>query len=65
MDVEFRGEVAPCFPDSSAAQLCGFPVLLFAAIDRVTRIASKVGGVGSVVNAKSTVVDYYKRYGFE
>lgn len=39
--------------------------LLFDAIDRVTRIAKEVGGIGLVVNAKNSAVDFYKRYGFE
>ena len=39
--------------------------MLFDAIDRVSRIASEVGGVGLVVDAKPTAVDFYKRYGFE
>jgi len=39
--------------------------MLFDAIDRITRIASEVGGIGFVVNAKPTAVDFYKRYGFE
>jgi len=39
--------------------------MLFDAIDRVTRIAQEVGGIGLVVNAKPTAVDFYKRYGFE
>lgn len=39
--------------------------MLFDAIDRVTRIAEEVGGVGLVVNAKQSAVDFYKRYGFE
>ena len=39
--------------------------MLFDAIDRVTRIASEVGGVGLVINAKPPAVDFYKRYGFE
>ena len=39
--------------------------MLFDAIDRVARIAQEVGGVGLVVNAKPTVVEFYKRYGFE
>lgn len=39
--------------------------MLFDAIDRVTRIANEVGGIGLVVNAKPSAVDFYKRYGFE
>jgi predicted GNAT family N-acyltransferase len=39
--------------------------MLFDAIDRVTRIASEVDGVGLAVNAKPPAVDFYKRYGFE
>lgn len=39
--------------------------MLFDAIDRVTRIAGEVGGIGLVVNAKESAVDFYKRYGFE
>ncbi len=39
--------------------------MLFDAIDRISRIASEVGGVGLVVNAKPSAVDFYKRYGFE
>lgn len=39
--------------------------MLFDAIDRVTRIAQEVGGIGLVVNAKPIAVDFYKRYGFE
>jgi GNAT superfamily N-acetyltransferase len=39
--------------------------MLFDAIDRMTRIASEVGGIGVVVNAKSAAVDFYRRYGFE
>ena len=39
--------------------------MLFDAIDRITRIANEVGGVGLVVNAKPPAVDFYKRYGFE
>lgn len=39
--------------------------MLFDAIDRVTRIASEIGGVGLVVNAKRSAVDFYTRYGFE
>lgn len=39
--------------------------MLFDAIDRVTRIAREVGGVGLVVNAKPNAVNFYKSYGFE
>lgn len=39
--------------------------MLFDAIDRVTRIASEVGGVGLVVNAKPSAVGFYQQYGFE
>jgi GNAT superfamily N-acetyltransferase len=39
--------------------------LLFDAIDRATRIAKEVGGIGLVVNAKHSAVDFYRRYGFE
>lgn len=39
--------------------------MLFDAIDRVTRIAKEVGGIGLVVDAKHSAVDFYKRYGFE
>lgn len=39
--------------------------LLFDAIDRVTRCAKEAGGVGIVVNAKYSAVDFYKQYGFE
>lgn len=39
--------------------------MLFDAIDRVGRIANEVGGVGLVVNAKPTAVNFYSRYGFE
>ena len=39
--------------------------MLFDAIDRVTRIAHKIGGIGLVVNAKQTAVEFHKRYGFE
>ena len=39
--------------------------MLFDAIDRVSRIAGEVGGVGLVVNAKPPAVDFYNRYGFE
>ena len=39
--------------------------MLFDAIDRVTRIAKDVGGIGLVVNAKPSAVSFYNRYGFE
>lgn len=39
--------------------------MLFDAIDRVTRIAKEVGGIGLVVNAKPPAVGFYTRYGFE
>lgn len=39
--------------------------MLFDAIDRVTRIAGEIGGVGLMVNAKESAIDFYKRYGFE
>ncbi|MBC7598468.1 MAG: GNAT family N-acetyltransferase [Polaromonas sp.] len=39
--------------------------LLFDAIDRVTRIAGEVGGIGLAVNAKADAVAFYQRYGFE
>ena len=39
--------------------------MLFDAIDRTTRIAAEVGGVGLVVDAKPSAVDFYQRYGFE
>lgn len=39
--------------------------MLFDAIDRVTRIASEVGGIGLVVNAKASAINFYQRYGFE
>lgn len=39
--------------------------LLFDAIDRVTRIAKEVGGIGLVVHAKLPAVSFYNRYGFE
>ncbi len=39
--------------------------MLFDAIDRVTRISGEVGGIGLVVNAKPSAVDFYQRYGFE
>ncbi len=39
--------------------------LLFDAIDRIIRISKDVGGVGIVVNAKPSAIDFYKQYGFE
>jgi GNAT superfamily N-acetyltransferase len=39
--------------------------MLFDAIDRVTRIAKEIGGVGIVVNAKLSAVGFYQQYGFE
>ena len=39
--------------------------MLFDAIDRATRISGDVGGIGLVVNAKHSAVDFYQRYGFE
>ena len=39
--------------------------MLFDAIDRVSRIAREVGGVGLVVNAKESAAGYYTQYGFE
>jgi predicted GNAT family N-acyltransferase len=39
--------------------------LLFDAINRIARISQEVGGIGIVVNAKPTAIDFYKQYGFE
>ena len=39
--------------------------MLFDAIDRVTRIAQEVGGVGLVVNAKPSAAGFYQQYSFE
>lgn len=39
--------------------------MLFDIIDRATRISSEVGGIGLVVNAKHSAVQFYQRYGFE
>lgn len=39
--------------------------MLFDAIDRATRISGEVGGIGLVVNAKHSAVEFYQRYGFE
>lgn len=38
--------------------------LLFDAIDRTTRVADEIGGVGLVVDAKSSAIDFYRNYGF-
>jgi hypothetical protein len=38
---------------------------LMDALDRVSRIAGEVGGVGLVVDAKPSAVGFYTRYGFE
>jgi len=40
-------------------------LLLFDAINRVTRISNDVGGIGIVVDAKPNAVNFYKQYGFE
>ena len=39
--------------------------MLFDAMDRATRIAQEVVGVGLVVNAKPSAVGFYQQYGFE
>lgn len=39
--------------------------LLFDAIDRVTRIAQEVSGMGLIVDAKPGAVGFYQRYGFD
>lgn len=39
--------------------------MLFDAIDRTIRISGEVGGIGLVVNAKPSAINFYKRYGFE
>lgn len=39
--------------------------MLFDAIDRTTRVAKEVGGIGLIVNAKLPAVDFFQRYGFE
>ena len=39
--------------------------MLFDALERTTRISGEVGGIGLVVNAKHSAVDFYQRYGFE
>lgn len=38
--------------------------LLFDAIDRATRVSQEIGGVGVVVDAKDSAVEFYRRYGF-
>jgi GNAT superfamily N-acetyltransferase len=40
-------------------------LLLFDAINRVTRISADIGGVGLVVNAKPNAIGFYAQYGFE
>lgn len=40
-------------------------LMLFDAINRVTCVAHEVGGVGLVVDAKPSAVDFYQQYGFE
>ncbi len=50
----------------SAHQGTGLGRLLLAnAISRVTRIAGEVGGIGLIVDAKPSAVEFYRRYGFE
>ena len=39
--------------------------MLFDAIDRAIRISAEVGGIGLVVNAKHSAVEFYQNYGFE
>jgi len=39
--------------------------LLFDALDRVTRTAAEIAGVGLVVDAKPGAVSFYQQYGFE
>ena len=39
--------------------------LIFDAIDRATRISKEVGGIGLVVDAKHSAIDFYQKYGFE
>ena len=40
-------------------------LLLANAVSRLTRLASEVGGVGMVVDAKPDAVEFYRRVGFE
>ncbi len=40
-------------------------LLLANAVSRLTRLASEVGGIGIVVDAKPESVDFYLGYGFE
>lgn len=40
-------------------------LLLFDAIDRTSKAAKVVSGVGLVVDAKPAAVDFYAKYGFE
>lgn len=39
--------------------------MLFDAIDRATRVAEEIGGIGLVVNAKPASTGFYAQYGFE
>ncbi|MDO8786831.1 MAG: GNAT family N-acetyltransferase [Sulfuritalea sp.] len=51
---------------SLAHQRTGLGRLLLAnAVSRLTRLASEVGGVGIVVDAKPDAVEFYRREGFE
>ncbi len=50
----------------SAHQGTGLGRLLLAnAVSRLTRLASEVGGVGIIVEAKPNAVEFYRREGFE
>lgn len=40
-------------------------MMLFDAIDRVTRLSGDIGGTMLVVNAKTSAINFYGRYGFE
>lgn len=35
------------------------------AVDRASRIAAEVGGIGLVVDAKPSAIEFYRSYGFE
>lgn len=51
---------------SLAHQRTGLGRLLLAnAVSRLTRLASEVGGVGIVVDAKPDAIEFYRREGFE